>query len=145
MFSATSVRSESTVDSPISPLPRTRNPLPRTRNPLPGTPESHTTWQNSDYPLAAGRVPRMVSAAPVTPTAHPIPAPAANPAAQIPAAEPKPSRLRRAILGAGAFLGSFGVVGGFISIIGLGPLGLAVAGGAAVAAAILLKLGASIR
>jgi len=45
------------------------------------------------------------------------------------------------LLGAGALISSVGVVGGLLSIVALGPLGLAVAAGAGVLGAAMIWLG----
>jgi hypothetical protein len=49
------------------------------------------------------------------------------------------------LLGIGAAIGSLGVVGGFMSIIILGPIGLAVAGGAAALAAAMIFIGSKVK
>jgi hypothetical protein len=52
-----------------------------------------------------------------------------------------PSGLKKFLMGAGVLLASVGVVAGFISIVVLGPVGLAVAAGAAALAAAMIWLG----
>jgi len=96
---------------------------------------------NSDNPLAptlkAEQIARVARAA--TPPAQPNSVRSSTPPTT------PPSKFKRVLLAVGAAVGSLGVVGGFMSIIILGPIGLAVAGGAAALAAGMIWLGSKVK
>ena len=114
--------SEATVTGPYRP----------TNNIVPLRPRT----QNSDNPLAPKQL-RPSQLRPVT--SQPAPQPAQAQAAQ--PKQPKRSVGKMLASLAGVLMCSVGVVGGLVSIVGLGPIGLAVAVGAAVVGAIFIKLG----
>ena len=103
---------------------------------------------NSDNPLAptlkAEQIVRAARVAAPTPPSRPV---AARPnlyRSSTPPTAP-PSKFKRFLLAVGAAVGSLGVVGGFMSIIIFGPIGLAVAGGAAALAAGMIWLGSKVK
>lgn len=105
-----------------------------------------TTLRNTDSPLVptikAAQMARAMSQVNRVPPSRPTIAPAPTPA---PAQAAKPSVFKRVLLGAGAIISSVGVVGGLLSIVALGPLGLAVAAGAGVLGAAMIWLGSKVK
>lgn len=101
-----------------------------------------TTLRNTDSPLVptikAAQMARAMSRVNRVPPSRPTIAPTPTPA---PAQAAKPSVFKRVLLGAGALIASVGVVGGFVAIVALGPIGLAVAAGAGVLGAAMIWLG----
>lgn len=99
-------------------------------------------WANSDNPLTpkpirfANNVVPLHAARqrPVVLPAQPAPSPVQH-------QQPRRSVGKMLTSLAGVLLCSIGVVGGFVSIVALGPLGLAVAAGAGILGAALIKLG----
>lgn len=87
-------------------------------------------WTNSDYPLAPARPVRFDPPNPLPPVqAQPQPAP-----------EQKKMGIGRKLIAlAGVFMCSVGTIAGLVSIAALGPIGLAIAGGAFVAGCVLIK------
>jgi len=119
---ASVARSEASVISPYRP-PRSE-PVPISKQ-----------WINSDYPLAPQHV-RYTTPQPVKPVQQSTPAPKP---------EPKPSVAKRVVMGIGALLASVGTVAGLLSIAALGPVGLAVAAGAAVLGIVLIRSGSTMK
>lgn len=105
-----------------------------------------TELRNTDSPLVptikAAQMARAMSQVNRVPPSRPTIAPAPTPA---PAQAAKPSVFKRVLLGAGAIISSVGVVGGLLSIVALGPLGLAVAAGAGVLGAAMIWLGSKVK
>lgn len=108
--------SEASVTGPYRPS----NDTARVRQP----------WTNSDYPLA----PRLVK---FTPPQNPR---VIATAPQTEQPQQKISLARRVVALTGVFLASVGTVAGMLSIVGLGPIGLAVAVGAFVVGCVLVKV-----
>lgn len=108
---------------------------------------SSINLRNSDYPLA----PQQLKTSQVRTTPAPAvelktvqrTAPPVQPtiSEQPSVDEPKISLGKRILTLTGVFVGVIGVVGGFISIAGLGPFGLVVSAGSALLASALIKLG----
>jgi len=120
-------QTEASVNSPVRAAPR----------------PDRTTLRNTDSPLTptvkATQMARAMKQVNCVPPSRPTTAPTPTPApAQ---ATEKPSVFKRMLLGAGALISSVGVVGGLLSIVALGPLGLAVAAGAGVLGAAMIWLG----
>lgn len=91
-------------------------------------------WTNSDYPLAPSRPVRFDPPNPLPPVqAQPQP----NPEPQ-----QRVSIVRKLVAIAGVLCVSLGTVGGLVSIAALGPIGLAVAGGAFLIGCVLIKASA---
>lgn len=109
-------------------------------------PSDRTQLRNTDSPLTptvrAAQMERAMKIASPMPPSRPAPPPAPARATD---QQAKPSGFKRLLLGAGALLSSVGVVGGFMSIIALGPVGLAVAAGAGVVGAALIWLGGKVK
>ena len=101
-----------------------------------------TQLRNTDSPLTptvkAVQMARAMKTASPTPPSRPTAPPAQ---AQTTEQAAKPSVFKRFLLGAGALISSVGVVGGLLSIVALGPVGLAVAAGAGVVGAAMIWLG----
>ncbi len=94
-------------------------------------------WRNSDtlHPIVPANVARIRNQALAanTPISRPAPPPPADP--QI------PSKKRRGLALSGVLSCSLGVVAGLVSIAALGPIGIAVAAGAAIFGAALIRIG----
>jgi hypothetical protein len=118
--------SEVSVTSPYRP-PRSA-PIPVRNN---GT--------NSDYPLAPQRV-RYAASAPARPVTQPQ-----RPLPQAAEAQPKPSAKKLLTALAGVLMVSVGTVAGLVSIAALGPIGVGVAGGAALLGFALIRLSAKLK
>lgn len=103
--------------------------------PIPGRP-----GETTDSHLRADQLARAMEARIRSLPARPSrPLPDSPPPA--PPAAPRASVLARVLLISGAAVAMLGIPAGFLSIIGLGPLGLAVAAGAAALGAALIALG----
>jgi len=98
-------------------------------------PKDPVRWANSDNPLRPAPMPKVVTQ---KVNAQPV---RTLPTVQEPPVQESKTRprLRAALMLAGAFLVIPGLIGGMISMVALGPLGLAVAAGALFVGSALLK------
>lgn len=115
-LSPVSMISEASVNGPYRP----------TRTPMNNVTPFRQQWKNTDYPLAPKQLPPQ-NRVPVV-----VSQPAKPPVTV--AAQPQDKRTfwHKATALAGVAMCSLGVVAGLVSIVALGPIGLAVAAGAAV-------------
>jgi hypothetical protein len=127
-LSRPSLVSEASVTGPYRPSNDTARP--------------RQVWANSENPLAPKPVRFANNVVPLKAARLRSSSKPAQPAPQ--PAQPKKQTLgllAKAATLTGMLLCSLGVVGGFVSIVALGPLGLAVAAGAGVLGATLIKFG----
>lgn len=92
-------------------------------------------WVNSDNPLQPSPV-RNIRAA----TRLPVPAKATPSLPKVPEAPPKRSLWAKAAVTVGILTASLGTVAGMLSMVVLGPVGLAVAAGCFVVGTILIQV-----
>lgn len=112
-------------------------------SPVRVAPAPQRTLKNTDNPLAPTVKAAQMERAMKTVASAPM----ARPNFVRTSSQPviPPSGFKKFLMGAGVLLASVGVVAGFISIIALGPIGLAVAGGAAALAAGMIWLGNKVK
>ena len=119
-------QTEASVNSPVRVAPAPQRTLKNTDNPLAPT-------------VKAAQMERAMKTAAPAPLARPNLVRTSTPPV-IP-----PSGFKKFLMGAGVLFASVGVVAGLISIVALGPIGLAVAGGAAALAAGMIWLGSKVK
>lgn len=119
-------RTESSATSPVRPMSAPRTELLNTDNPLAPT-------------VKAAQMARAMKTAATAPLEAPSLSRTSSPPV-IP-----PSGLKKFLAFGGVLMASVGVVAGFVLIVALGPIGLAVAGGAAALAAGMIWLGSKVK
>ena len=127
----------------IVPLRRVSLPLSETSVTGPYRPQpKRQQWTNSDVsmPTLPANVSRIREANVVPPSVVPPLAPK-KPATPPPAEKHPLSIGKRIAALAGVLCCSIGVVGGFVLIVALGPIGIGIAAGAAIVGAVLIKIG----
>jgi len=134
-FATSKVRSEPSVISPYRPTPAEMRAL---RDELRQAQRTEN-WVKNEIQLPA-KTQRQIMAqltAPTAPAAT-VRSPATRTQPQAPtttAQQPKkPSALKRAAVGLAVLGGIVGTIGGFISIVAIGPVGIAISGGSALLA-----------
>ena len=132
-FATSKVRSEPSVCSPYYLTPEEMRAFQDVLHQVQRT----ENWVNNEIQLPA-KTQRQIMAQMAAPAATP----ACSPAARTQAPEPtttapqpkKPSVFKRVVVGFALLSGVVGTIGGFVSIIALGPIGLAISGGSALLA-----------
>lgn len=118
---------EASVNSPVRPISAPRTDLRNTDNPLAPT-------------VKAEQMARAMKTAATAPVAAPPNLSRSSSEPVIP-----PSGFKKFLMLGGVLMASVGVVAGFVSIAALGPIGLGIAGGAAVLAAAMIWLGSKVK
>ena len=119
-------KTEASVNSPVRTAPRAKR----------------LALCNTDSPLAptlkAEQLRRSLATTPMRTATKPTPKPPV-------VTTPKPSVFKRVLLGIGALVSSVGVVAGLLSMVVLGPIGLAVAAGVGAVGAAMIWLGGKVK